>query len=109
MKVKAIYTIGNDTFEFESEATDVKDQMLELFNMKPRLFCDICSNANPKEFRFFVNKAKDKKGKEWTYVKTICTSCKAQSVLGTFLDNKGYFWKKYQAYQARTAPAQEEK
>ncbi len=101
MKIsKATFKIGNDTFEFSPDATDLKEQFAELYNLKPRSRCDVCSNTDPAKFRLFVSKAKDKKGSEWTYVKVIC-SCGATSTLGTFLDNKGYFWKKFEKYEPK--------
>ncbi len=95
---KATFKIGADVFEFEPDATDFKEQFAELYNLKPRSVCDTCGNADPEKFSFYVSKAKDKQNKEWTYVKVVCTPCGAASTLGTLLDNKGYWWKKFEKY-----------
>lgn len=98
MKItKATFKIGSDTFEFEPDATELKEQFSELYNLKPRSRCDVCGNNDAEKFSLFVSKAKDKKDKEWTYVKVNCI-CGAQSTLGTLLDNKGYFWHKFEKY-----------
>ena len=102
MKItKAAFKIGADTFEFEPDAVELKEQFAELYNLKPRTKCDVCGNIKPEKFRLWVNKSKDKKDKEWTYVKVIC-DCGAASTLGTFLDNKGYFWKKFEKYTPKS-------
>ena len=106
MKIsKATFKIGGDVFELEPGATEFKDQLAELYNAKPRSRCDVCGNTDESKFRLYVSSPKDKQGKEWTYVKIIC-ACGAASTLGTFLDNKGYFWKKFVEYvpEGQVAP-----
>lgn len=97
MKITSTYKIGTDTITFEADGADVKEQFMQLSNIKPRLYCDVCKNTDPSYFRLFCN---EKDG--ITYVKLICYgekgSCKSQSSLGTFKNNKGYFWRKFEKY-----------
>lgn len=99
MKVRYNARIGHDSFTFESDATDLKDQFLQLYNIRPRWKCDVCDNMDPKAFRLFTNETDE----GYKYVKIICTSndCKATSTLGTFKDNKGFFWKKFEKYEGK--------
>lgn len=102
MKIKYNIKIGYDSFTVESDATDLKDQFLELYNMRPRWKCDHCGNTDRDSFRLFCNKTDD----GFKYVKIICYGqegeCKASSTLGTFKDNKGYFWKKFEKFEGKT-------
>lgn len=101
MKIKAQFTIGNDNLTFEAaEGADLKKELLSLINLKPRLFCDACSNKEATAFRLFGSE-KD----AFIYIKIICNKCGAQSNLGTYKNNKGYFWKKFEKYE-KAAPAQ---
>ena len=99
MRVKYNARIGYDSFTFESDATDLKDQFLQLHNLRPRWKCDVCGNTEKTEFRLFCNETDE----GYKYVKILCMNqdCKASSTLGTFKDNKGYFWKKFEKYEGK--------
>lgn len=108
MKAKAKYTLGSIEFEFESEATDLKEQIFQLMDLQPRRKCDVCGNTQ--YFGLFKNEAESKKDKKmYKYIKVVCTAkvegqekpCYAQSTLGTLTDNKGYFWRKFERFEAK--------
>lgn len=94
MKARAKFKLGNVWFEFESDATDLKEQILQLNDIKPRGKCDVCGNFQ--DFYFYTNKTDE----GYTYVKVVCAveDCKASSTLGTLKDNKGYYWRKFEKY-----------
>jgi len=97
--MKASIVIGS--FRFESEAKDLKEQILELCNMKPRYKCDVCGNTSPSKFS--IRARKTKKG-NFIYVENVCfnetgdnTICYAKSELGS-LRYGGYFCKKFERF-----------
>lgn len=97
--MKASIVIGQ--YRFESEAKDLKEQLLELSNMKPRHKCDVCGNTSPSKFAI---RARKTKVGNFIYVENVCfnetgdnTICYAKSELGSLKDG-GYFWKKFERY-----------
>lgn len=100
MKIKtAKIRIGDIQLEVEPNGANFKEQILQIVNLRPRQYCKVCKNTNPKKFKLFVNK-----NDEYIFPKIICYGddgeCKAKSDLGQHKDPKeGFFWKPFEKFE----------
>lgn len=78
---------------------DIKKQLKEIIDFRPRYKCDVCGSFDVSGNRLFGNVTDD----GHTYIKMLCSTkdCKGSSTLGTLKDDKGNFWHKYEAYESK--------
>jgi len=91
--------LGGMKWKFAPSEGDLKEQMKEAIDFKPRYKCDVCGSFDIANNRLFGNTTDD----GITYIKMLCSTkdCKGSSTLGTLKNNKGNFWHKYEAYEGK--------
>lgn len=99
MKVISNLNLGSSSFQFEVEEKDDKETLLKAVGLAtPRLYCNVCKASGADTKSLNARKSKTDDG-EFIYISVRC-NCGASSTLGSYKSG-GYFWKEYEAYEAK--------
>lgn len=88
--------LGDTMYQFEVDGKDVIDvlsDMAQLSSMPD--YCPLCKSSF---CNLEMNKAKDDKGGEYTFVYVRCKKCNAKAQMGQYKSG-GIYWKKFEKFE----------
>ena len=92
MKITVNRKANGADVSFQIDEAEDKKALAKAIAFAALDYCDLCKGT-----KVIWGQNKTKEG--YIYIKRICINCKAQSTLGTYQDNAGYFWKQFEIYE----------